>query len=549
MAKILNCQPLQFTMKYTLTLILTWLLCLAIESEAQKGPNADSVINMIMNKSVSVEEQIEQFHQYVRSTIKVYPKVAEKVSLHMLKIAEYQDYMLGKAHAHYNLGWGCVYGPYPKALEELSKAYEYYEQLNNLEGLANTQLSLALVYQGMIDRDKAVNEAKRAEKTAVALGDKKILSRVHTNLCSIYHYFDQTDSSLYHGKIALQLKREINDEYGIRLMLLNMGVIMANHDSLLEQGLQYLKEARQISSDPIMINDITANMIYAYSRMNKVKMAEVYLDSALAGSDTIDNDYTLQGIHRIAREMYANNANYAKAYDHIETEFELDRQIRGEEVKKEYEVLLLENENAVKEKQIALLEKEKAETYFRYVLFIMISVFVAAMGVLIFLVMRYRVRNSRLKQAELKRELEHKNKELTSFALNFVQKNELIESIKQQIDQIQKKALPETLKEINQINRIIDQSFRVDNEWENFKVRFEDVHENFFTEINARYPDLGNAEVKLCALLRLNMNLKESSQILGISPDSVKTARYRIRKKLGLTSEDNLVSFMATIGN
>lgn len=536
-------------MKTIRIFIWVWAVLLSFNVEAQVVSKADSVINAVTSQTQDLARQIDELHAYVRSVIKIEPKVAEKVSQYMLEISQDNDYTLGMAHAHYNLGWGCVYGPYPRALEELSLAYELYEQLDELSGLANTLLSLALVYQGMVDQEKAVGAAKNAEKMAIRLGDKKIQSRVHTNLCSIYHYFSVTDSALYHGKLALQLKREINDEYGTRLMLLNMGVIMANHDSLLEQGLQYLKEARQISSDPLMVNDITANMIYAYSRMNNIRMAEIYLDSALTGSDSLDNDYTLQGIHRIAKEMYANNANYKKAFDHLEKEYELDQQIRGEEVKKEYEVLLLENENAIKEKQIALLEKQKAETYFRYILVTVISIFVAAMGVLIFLVMRYRVRNSRLKQAELRRELEHKNKELTSFALNFVQKNELIESIKEQIDQIQKKALPETLKEINQINRIIDQSFRADNEWENFKIRFEDVHENFFTEINTKYPDLGNAEVKLCALLRLNMNLKESSQILGISPDSVKTARYRIRKKLGLSSDENLVNFIATIGN
>ena len=85
---------------------------------------------------------------------------------------------------------------------------------------------------------------------------------------------------------------------------------------------------------------------------------------------------------------------------------------------------------------------------------------------------------------------------------------------------------------------------RIDQDWENFKIMFEQVHEGFFVRLKASYPDLGNAELKLCALLRLNLNLKESSQILGISSDSVKTARSRLRKKLQLSQEDNLVDFM-----
>ena len=85
------------------------------------------------------------------------------------------------------------------------KAYGLYEQLDDKEGLANTLLSLALVHQGMKDKEKAVDFAIQAANIANELEHKKILSRAHTNLCSIYHNFDRTDSALYHGKIALQM--------------------------------------------------------------------------------------------------------------------------------------------------------------------------------------------------------------------------------------------------------------------------------------------------------------------------------------------------------
>ena len=169
--------------------------------------------------------------------------------------------------------------------------------------------------------------------------------------------------------------------------------------------------------------------------------------------------------------------------------------------------------------------------------------------ILVILIYRNKMKLARMSEKELKTELNHKNKELASFTLNFVQKNEMISNIKEQVQELSRVALPSTGKQLQQINRVIEDTFRADREWENFKLRFEEVHEGFFKDLSEKYPDLGNAEVKLCALLRLNMNLKESSQVLGISPDSVKTARYRIRKKLGLTKDENLVKFMSTIGD
>jgi len=42
----------------------------------------------------------------------------------------------------------------------------------------------------------------------------------------------------------------------------------------------------------------------------------------------------------------------------------------------------------------------------------------------------------------------------------------------------------------------------------------------------------------------MNMNIKESAAVLNIEPDSVKTARYKLRKKLGLQTGDDLAKFM-----
>ena len=133
---------------------------------------------------------------------------------------------------------------------------------------------------------------------------------------------------------------------------------------------------------------------------------------------------------------------------------------------------------------------------------------------------------------------------MTSYALNFIQKNELIVQFSDKIEEIKKQAPGDVASELNRVRKLLDDSSRIDNEWENFKMMFEEVHKGFFTAIKTQYPEIGSAELRLCALLRLNMNLKESSRILGISSDSVKTARYRLRKKLGLATEDNLVDFL-----
>jgi DNA-binding CsgD family transcriptional regulator len=504
-------------------------------------------IESVIGEINTVQEKVDTLHNWASKILKTDPDKAKEISLVMLSLTNSGQYDLGKARAHYNIGKIAQYGPFDEAMENLLIAKDLFVKLDDQKGLANTLLSLALVHEGMGSEKESVDAVKQASLIAKSLGDDKILSRCHTNLCAIYHYFNKIDSALYHGKIALGLKKKINDDYGTKLMLLNMGVIMANYDSLLDDGLNYLLEARALSKNAIMINDVEANLVYAYSRKRDWKMAEVYLDSAITGNDTIDNDYTLRGIYKIAVEMYEDRGNYAKAHEYLRKEYNLDKKLRGFEVKERIEVLQLENENAKKEQQILGLEKEKAETNLKYTIAGLLFLFAAMGGVIIFLVMRFRVRSARLKSKQLRLELEHKNRELASYAVNFVQKNEIINNMKEKVNELNKKISPENKKALKEISGIIDESFRADKEWENFKLRFEEVHEGFFSTLQQKCPDLGNAEVKLCALIRLNMNLKESSQILGISPDSVKTARYRIRKKLGLSKDENLANYMAAI--
>ena len=70
---------------------------------------------------------------------------------------------------------------------------------------------------------------------------------------------------------------------------------------------------------------------------------------------------------------------------------------------------------------------------------------------------------------------------------------------------------------------------------------------DFFDRIKLQCPNLTSAELRLCSLIRLNLNSKDIATILAISPDSLRIARYRLRKKLGLEKGDNLVNHIIRV--
>ncbi len=91
------------------------------------------------------------------------------------------------------------------------------------------------------------------------------------------------------------------------------------------------------------------------------------------------------------------------------------------------------------------------------------------------------------------------------------------------------------------------QSFTDIDTWKEFELRFQEVHSDFYTKLNDSFPNLTNNEKKLCAFLRLNMTTKEISAITYQSITSITVARSRLRKKIGIDKDENLVSFLESL--
>ncbi len=89
-----------------------------------------------------------------------------------------------------------------------------------------------------------------------------------------------------------------------------------------------------------------------------------------------------------------------------------------------------------------------------------------------------------------------------------------------------------------------NQRILTDEDWALFKQNFEKVYPGFLMRLRTAFPELSNAEERLVLFIKLNLNTKESAAILGISADSVKKGRNRLRKRLQLAEEVDLDGFI-----
>ncbi|HEY8512604.1 MAG TPA: hypothetical protein VIL31_11660 [Cyclobacteriaceae bacterium] len=152
-----------------------------------------------------------------------------------------------------------------------------------------------------------------------------------------------------------------------------------------------------------------------------------------------------------------------------------------------------------------------------------------------------------LKEKQLQEQIEFKNKQITTHALNIIQKNESLRKLKGHLESMVKHNGRIALTDIRRTLRVIDDSFRLDKDWEDFSLYFEQIHSGFYSKLKLSYPDLTAHELRHCALIRLNLTLAECASIMGISHDSIKVARSRLRKKLKLAPDQSLTRFIMAI--
>ena len=154
-----------------------------------------------------------------------------------------------------------------------------------------------------------------------------------------------------------------------------------------------------------------------------------------------------------------------------------------------------------------------------------------------------------LKNEKLETEVTYKNKELATTTMHLYKRGRLLGKIK---DDLSAGIANLTNKDdkivFKQLMKLLVDEERQDQGWEQFSIHFDQVHNNFLSNIKKAYPLLTPADLKICAYLKMNLSSKEIAQLLNISLKGVEIGRYRLRKKLSLGQHVNLTNFINEFG-
>ena len=138
----------------------------------------------------------------------------------------------------------------------------------------------------------------------------------------------------------------------------------------------------------------------------------------------------------------------------------------------------------------------------------------------------------------------HKSKELANTTFSIIKKNELLLEIRKMLMYQRRQTTSIQAPKQTGIIRLLDKNISNEDDWKIFESNFEQAHEEFLKRIREKFPELTPSDLKLCAYLRMNLSSKKIALLLGITIRGVENHRYRLRKKVGLEHDSNLIDYL-----
>jgi tetratricopeptide (TPR) repeat protein len=425
--------------------------------------------------------------------------------------------------------------------KNFSRALEYWEQAEEVYKGAGDSISAALlsnntglIYLELKDYPNALLSLEKSLSFFLREGTPEYIAMCYTNLGDIYSAMGLFAKALESLDNSRKFKEKAGDMTGLAICYHSIAKVcynMGDHKRSVEFAAKSLELAAGIKDDQEMVKayELLAGNYAALKNYEKAWSYQVLLKQM---SDSIFN------------------AEKHRQFAEMETKYRTG--------KKEDELILLRQQ-----------EKNRKLTGWLLVTGIMLIIAVSSFFI-IFIVQKRKkekklfladrqladkenqlIRGELVKKEmladELNREIEYKARQLTTTALNMMQKNKLLLELGKAIDDIAKNSSPEGKERLTEVKKHLRKSLRTEKDWEVFRLYFEQVNKGFFERLASVNPALNTYELRYCALIRLNLNIKETAAALNLSPNSIKSARHRLKKKLGLQPEEDLYDFIRKI--
>jgi tetratricopeptide (TPR) repeat protein len=445
-----------------------------------------------------------------------------------------------------------VYGEYSKAVEDYMKVARFYEENNIKAPLAQIYINIGAELRNLNEFTKSIEYYTKAATINEKIGNNRGLAQCYANMGVSYKEMDSIDLAIEYYEKSLEIAEKTNSTLFIAQNKLNLGNIYEKAGRY-EDAINSFNSSLEICVNSgveygIMLNYL--NLGHVNWLAKNFDSSEDYYRKALAKIREMKlpkEEY--QALERMAK-LNADQGYFKHAYQNLMLGYTLKDSIQSME-QKQY-ILDLEKKYETEKKELAIAQLEKKGLNQRLIILLLIT----AALILLILVQRVYLKNKITKRDQLivqqesvllQSKLDSKNRELSNVALQVVEM------------QLQLQDTNDKLKEI--INRSVDKNhpiFREILNWlktnyvkhsllKGFENQLADSNKDFYSRLLTNFPDLTPTELKICAMLRLNLSTKEIALLLTRSIRTIDFTRNSIRKKLKLGIQDNLQTFLMSV--
>lgn len=447
-------------------------------------------------------------------------------------------------------------GHYAQSLDYHQQAEKIFKQLDARNLLADNFNDTGTLYYQNIDRKSSRKQYDQALQLYKKLNNHTGLGETYGNIGHLYEKTQRYDSAFFYQRLALKEYRKADNKQGMAKIYENLGSI---HEDLLrydsskyyfDQSLILYNQGKSENSSIEVVNNIGDIL----RKQGEYKQGLSYSKKALQMSLETKNEYQLASAYRDIAKTYNLMGQNDSAYNYLELSRKHLLQIYSEQNNKQMSFLQIIYSIDKKNDEIAVLENTHKLNVILVTAVVVVILLLVIMGALTISRQRFKLRettavaekNAHLHEAQ-KEQLELKSRELTTHTLQVIQHNQFLENMRSKIGEMIKDEKRDQKKQLQELTKQINQNINHDQQWKEFTGVFEQLHQSFFDNLKAHHEDLTVNDIRLIALLKMNMSSKDMAAIFGISQDSLRVARYRLRKKLNLTEGDNLSSFIQTI--
>lgn len=457
-----------------------------------------------------------------------------------------------------------------KHIADYSGAYDYCwkglhlaESIKNDIWIAKINQELGGLYNIYGKRDTALRHLDLAR--AIVLRNYKEKKVQHNNVQAIYHGYFNVYRSAGNNEVA---EKYLDSSYAIHssvypnrknyfLEVETANILMRKEKY--KEALEVIEELNVLKNEYNKRYSIIAYFIKgrALISLGRYKESEESFKTSLELIDKFNAHHNYKSFNYMRlSELAIKNKDFKKAYHYANMANILDREDYGVNFEKNAQFLNIKDAYRIekeqqllksKEDELMILQQESSISKLKQLVLIVSLIFIVLSAFLIIKGIRFKhkaeqkaLKEKQKIELETKNSiLEVKNKELTLSALQLIEKEEFVSDIAAELKLPNDKVDVQKLK-----NKVKTLQRDPNNNWAEFEARFVAINQDFYKNLKAEFPDLGPTDLKVCALLKLNFSSKKMATLLGISVESSHSSRHRVRKKLGLDRNVNLVDFI-----